>query len=132
VKIMKIAITSTGDSLEDAVSNMFGRCPYFIVVEVEDTEIKDIQSLQNQSKNQRGGAGMSAAQKVGEEEVDALITGSIGPNAFDVLQRLGIDVYSAESSTVKENIELLEEGKLEMVSSPTGRAGRGKGGRGRF
>ncbi|MFB6076061.1 MAG: NifB/NifX family molybdenum-iron cluster-binding protein [Candidatus Aenigmatarchaeota archaeon] len=123
---MKIILTSDSDKMEGQVSNMFGRCPFFVVVELEDGEIKSTKFLENESKDQRGGAGMAAAQTVGNEGVDAVITGNVGPNAFDVLNRLGIDVYSAVNSTLNENIKLFGEGELKKATNPTGGAGRGK------
>jgi len=41
---MKIAISSTGKTLDDSVDQRFGRCTYFLIIEIEDNEIK-IQGL---------------------------------------------------------------------------------------
>ena len=124
---MKVAVTSTGQNLSDQTSSVFGRCPYFVIVEVKDGKIESSKSIQNQAQNQRGGAGMAAAQTVGDEGVEAVITGAVGPNAFNVLDRLEIEVYLTKEGTVEENVSMFLDGNLEKASSPTGGPGRGKG-----
>lgn len=125
---MKIAITSNGQNLDSETSQVFGRCPYFIIAEADDGDVSSSSAINNQAQNQRGGAGMAAAQTVGDQGVEAVITGSVGPNAFRVLQQLGIDVYKAEQASVEKNIDLFNEGQLEEVSSATGGSGMGRGG----
>ena len=57
---MKIAVSSTGENLADNVSEVFARCPYFIIAEIENQEIKEFEAIKNESENQMGGAGVSA------------------------------------------------------------------------
>jgi len=45
---VKIAISSTGQTLEDSVDARFGRCPYFIIVEIKDKKIKKAKQLKIQ------------------------------------------------------------------------------------
>ena len=37
---MKIAVSSIGKNLTDNISEIFARCPYFIIAEIEGKEIK--------------------------------------------------------------------------------------------
>lgn len=127
---MKIAVTSESEGLDSNISNFFGRCPYFIIVEINEDNIKGNRSVRNSAMNQRGGAGISAAQIVGDNNVEAVISGNVGPRAFDVLSQLGIEVYQAVPGSVKENVEKFIEGNLEKLESP-GPMGRGRGGPGR-
>jgi len=116
---MKIAISSTGESLESEVDVRFGRCPYFLFVEIEDKKIKKFKAIENEARKQGGGAGITAAEIVGNEKVEAVITVNIGPRAFDVLGQLGIEIYQGEGK-IKEVIEQFIERKLTKVSSATG------------
>ncbi|HRZ95272.1 MAG TPA: NifB/NifX family molybdenum-iron cluster-binding protein [Candidatus Moranbacteria bacterium] len=93
---MKIAITSTGKKLSDSVSELFGRCPYFIIAEIEAGKIVKTEALKNESENQSSGAGMSAAKLLAENNVNAVIAKTIGPRAMDVLKQFNIDVYNGE------------------------------------
>jgi len=126
---MKLALTATGEGLESDLSPVFGRCPYFVVVELADGDVTSTQTVQNQAINQGGGAGISAAQTIGNQGVDAIITGNVGPRAFGVLNQLGIAVYAGRQSSLSENIEAFEQDKLDKIESP-GPMGRGRGGSG--
>ena len=84
---MKIAISSTGKDLEDNVDERFGRCPYFIIVEIENKKIKSSKTIENTATAQMGRAGISAAEIVANEKVEAIITVNIGPRAFDVFSQ---------------------------------------------
>ena len=109
---MKIAVSSTGKSLESNVSDIFARCPYFIIAEIENEKIQKVETIENKSANQLGQAGISAAKFLAEKNVKAVITGNVGPRAFDVLKQFNIEVYQGEGK-VKEVIEKFIEGRLE-------------------
>jgi len=85
---MKIAVSSTGKNLTDSVSDVFGRSPYFIIAEIENGEIKKTEIMENKNADQAGGAGISAAQLMAEKNVNAVITGNVGPRALDVLRQI--------------------------------------------
>lgn len=90
---MKIAISSNGRDMDSEVSEVFGRCPYFILADIKDGKIQGFEAIKNESADQRGGAGISAAQKVAETGAKAVITGNTGPRALDVLKQFGIEIY---------------------------------------
>jgi len=39
VSKLKIAISSTGNNLESDVDSRFGRCPYFLIINIENNKI---------------------------------------------------------------------------------------------
>lgn len=116
---MKIAISSTGKELEDNIDSRFGRCPYFIIVEVKDKEMKNGEAIENIASSQTGGAGMSAAQLVADHKIDAVITPNIGPRAFDVFKQLGIKIYKAQGKII-DAVNSFTDGKLEEIKDSTG------------
>lgn len=125
---MKVAVTSTGNSLDSEVSSVFGRCPYFIIADIENGEINGELTVKNPAMNVTG-AGNKAAEFIVNSKVDALISGAVGPNAFAILKQVGIKVYKLESGSVKDNLKLFSKGELgEITSSASG--GPGAGGRG--
>lgn len=109
---MKIAISASGKSLENNVSEIFARCPYFVVVEIKDGKIDKTEILENKGANQMGGAGIAVAQLMAEKEVNAVITGNVGPRAFEILRQFGIEIYRGQGK-IKEVIEKFLEEKLE-------------------
>ena len=108
---MKIAISSTGKTLDDDIDQRFGRCKYFIIA---DTENK-VKAVENQGAIQGHGAGIKASQQIGELGVEAVITGNLGPNATDVLNQLGIKAYHS-SGTVKDAIDAFKNNKLKEIN----------------
>ena len=111
---MKIAISSKEKDLNSEVDNVFGRCPYFLVVEIENEKIQGFEAVENISAEQTGGAGISAAQVIAEKNVNTVITGNIGPRALDVLKQFNIEVYSGNGK-VSEVLQKFIDKKLEII-----------------
>ena len=116
---MKIAISSTGNNLDSDVDVRFGRCSYFLSVNVENNKIKDFKAVENIAKAQMGGAGITAAEIVAKQNVDSIIAVNLGPRAFSVFQQLGIKIYQGEGK-IKEVIHDFMDGKLKQLTNATG------------
>ena len=112
---MKIAVSSIGEGLNSKVSEVFGRCPYFIIAEIENQKIKKTETIENKNIAQMSGAGISTAQLIAEKNVKAVITKNIGPRASDVLRQFNIAVYYG-TGTIKEVLQKLIGNKLEKIS----------------
>jgi len=108
---MKVAVSSTDKNIKSNVSDVFGRCSYFVIAEIEDGEIKRTEIIENKSTGQMSGAGISAAQLMAEKNVNAIITGNVGPRALDVLKQFNIEVYSV-SGAVKDVLQEFINGKI--------------------
>lgn len=110
---MKIAISSDGNEIESEIDQKFGRCKYFIIA---DTEKKnEIEVIENEGTIQGHGAGIKAAEQIGELGIEAVITGNLGPNATTVLEKLGIKAYHA-SGTIKDAINDLINNRLKEIN----------------
>ena len=128
---MKVCVTAMGKDLDAEVDPRFGRCQYFIFV---DTDTMAFDAVENTAIAAPGGAGIQAAQTVVNKGVDVLISGNIGPNAFQVLSTAGVKVATGAYGTVREAIEMYKSGKLNVSGGSTvgAHAGMGMGmGRGR-
>jgi len=124
---MKVAISSIGKNLESRIDPKFGRCPFFIIVVIKEGDIKSSKVIENTAMMQGGGAGIAAAQIVGNESVDAVIGVNFGPRAFGVLQELETKLYQGIQGTVKENVQQFIDGKLQELSKATGPMGMDPG-----
>ncbi|MCK4824910.1 NifB/NifX family molybdenum-iron cluster-binding protein [bacterium] len=113
---MKICITSHGKTLDSQVDPRFGRCPYFIFV---DTESLEFEAIENPSVGAMGGAGVQSGQLVAGKQVKAVLTGNVGPNAFQTLQAAGMEVIAGISGSVKEAIEKYKKGELKPTQGPS-------------
>lgn len=89
---MKICITSK-DKEGSLVDPRFGRAASFAIYNDEGEKIKVVD---NSAGKMTRGAGVKAAEKIADEEVEVLITGNIGPHAMRVIEDMNIDVYLVE------------------------------------
>jgi predicted Fe-Mo cluster-binding NifX family protein len=123
---MKIGISATSDSLDANVDTRFGRCPYFVIV---DSESMEFNVVSNDSTNASHGAGIQAAQTIANMGVEVIITGNIGPNAFNVISASGVTVITGVSGNIKEAVEKYKNGQLKEAENPSvgGHFGIGRG-----
>ncbi len=84
---MKIAIASTGQSLDDPVSDRFGRCPYFLIVDA-DSGAHEV--IPNPGQSMPGGAGPAAVQAIVQQGAEVILAGEFGPKAQQALDTAGV------------------------------------------
>jgi predicted Fe-Mo cluster-binding NifX family protein len=124
VKKMKICVTATASDLNAQIDPRFGRSQYFVIV---DSDTLAFEVVPNEAVNAPGGAGIQAAQAMVNKGVDVVISGSIGPNAFQVLSTAGVKVATGAYGTVKEAVEMYKSGKLSETGTSTVAAHTGMG-----
>jgi predicted Fe-Mo cluster-binding NifX family protein len=110
---MKVGFAIQGnEGVESKVYDHFGSAPAFIIV---DTEGKEVSAVNNKDLHHVHGA-CNPIMALDGKSVDAMVVGGIGAGALVKLNALGIKVYGAGASTVKENLSLLSENKLQELS----------------
>lgn len=128
---MKIAITANATNLDAEIDPRFGRCRYFIIA---DPDTMEFEALENSGALAGGGAGISTVQTIAGKDIEAVLTGNCGPNAYQVLSAAGIKVVTGVSGRVREAIQDYKSGKLRASAQPNvaEHFGMGRGmGRGR-
>ncbi|MDD5748523.1 MAG: NifB/NifX family molybdenum-iron cluster-binding protein [Actinomycetota bacterium] len=145
---MKIAISVNGKDLSSEIDPRFGRARGFLLV---DDSAEGFEYITNPNVDASGGAGIQTAQMVVERGAETVITGSVGPNAYRVLETAGVKVFTGASGNAEEALADYRSGKLVAAASATveeksdmgavgtvgpgmgsgGGRGRGGGGRGR-
>jgi len=121
---MKMCVTSVGMDLNAQVDPRFGRCQYFVFV---DSDTMAFEAMPNKAIAAPGGAGIQAAQTVVNKGANVLISGNIGPNAFQVLSTADVKIATGAYGTVKEAVEMYKGGKLNEAGSSTVAAHAGMG-----
>lgn len=113
---MKICITSESNNLNSKVDARFGRCQYFIIA---DTDTLKFEAINNPNIESAGGAGIQSGQLVADKGIKVVLTGNVGPNAFQTLQAAGIDVITGASGKVKDVIEKYRKGEFKPTQGPS-------------
>lgn len=112
---MKIAFTTSGDSLEAPLDSRFGRAPKILVYDLDTGTFEVIDNTQNLNAPQ--GAGIQAAQNVAGTGAGHLVTGHCGPKAFKVLKAAGIAIYTTDAATITEALDRFRTGSLAAAQS---------------
>jgi len=113
---MKVAISAYGQDLDAEINPRFGRCDFLLIV---DTDTMAYESFSNESMNLTGGAGIQTASFVISKGVQAVLTGSCGPNAMEVFNSAGVAVYPGQAGTVSQAVTRLKNNKLTNETQAT-------------
>ncbi|MBS3781287.1 MAG: NifB/NifX family molybdenum-iron cluster-binding protein [Candidatus Thermoplasmatota archaeon] len=122
---MKVAVSAKGDDETANVDERFGRCPYFVIVDKDEMEYESIENKHTQKSH---GVAPQVVQMLSEMDVEAVITGNVGPNGYRTLESADIKVYKG-SGKISDVVEKLKEGELEEIENETVRGHHGKGGK---
>lgn len=123
---MKVAISVSSFSPDARMEPRFGRAAAFVLV---DTETGERLVLANPGAQAAGGAGVQAAELIVRQGVEAVISGTVGPNASEVLEAAGVKMYCAAGGTIDEVMQRYQNGQLVPAEpTPGGRGHRRRGG----
>lgn len=108
---MKIAISSEENKgLDSQVSHHFGRCPYYVLLVVENEEVKDVKTISNPFYNQHQPGQVPGF--IHEQGVEIMISGGMGRRALDFFGEYGIEVATGGEGTVLATLERFLKGEL--------------------
>jgi len=113
---MKIAVAVDDNrGLEAYVSQHFGRCPYYILVDVVNGEIGEVKALESPFYGSHGEPGEVPAfiKKIGAQ---VIIAGGMGPKAIGFFEQYGIQVVTGVSGAVQEVMRLYLNGQIRGAS----------------
>jgi len=113
---MKICVTSQGNDLDAQVDPRFGRCQIFILI---DTETLEFEAVENPNMSAMGGAGIQSGQLIADKDIKVVLTGNVGPNAFQTLEAAEIEVITGVSGTIKEAVDRYNSGELKPTEGPS-------------
>ncbi len=111
---MRIAISVEDNrGLDSAVSHHFGRCPYFVLVDIEGEEIRETQVIDNPyfAQHQPG----MVPGFIQSHKADVMISGGMGRRAIAFFQEYGIDIATGAAGTVQDTIDHYLAGNLNLA-----------------
>jgi predicted Fe-Mo cluster-binding NifX family protein len=110
---MKIAVaTEDNRGLEAVVSQHFGRCPYYVLVGVDDNEIGEVKALENPFYGSHGQPG-EVPKFIKSIGAQVIISGGMGPKAIGFFEQYGIQVATGVSGMVQEVVQLYLNGQIQ-------------------
>ena len=111
---MRIAISADDNNgLESVVSPHFGRCPHYVLVDVEGQEVKAVQSVGNPYYSQHAPGQVPGF--INGQGVDVMVTGGMGRRAIVFFEQYGIEAVTGASGTVRHALEGYLGGQLRGV-----------------
>ena len=116
-QMQKIAVSSEGPTLDDAVDPRFGRAGGFVVVDLPDMTISYIDNGASQAMSM--GAGIETAERMARAGVEVVLSGYVGPKAFEALSAAGIKIcQNVEGISVGEAVERFRKGEYPFADAP--------------
>ncbi len=109
---MKVAITALESDLQAQIDTRFGRARYFIII---DTDTMEFEAISNDSAETAHGAGIQSAQLMNSKGVSAVITGHVGPNAYQALTAAGTQIFQTGVCTVAKAVEAFKKKRLQPI-----------------
>ena len=111
-----VAISSEGPELDDMVDPRFGRAGGFVIV---DTATMTTSYLDNgASQTMAQGAGIETAERMSEAGVEVVLSGYVGPKAFEALEAAGIKIcQDVDGMTVRQALEKFMAGEVPFATA---------------
>lgn len=113
---MKIAMASTGNTLDSNIDSSFGRCAWFIIY---DTENGAMELIPNPNKDMEEHAGQAAVELISSRNVSKIISGEFGIKIKPLLDSMNIQMIVVKDSTkrISHIIKLLNNGGQKNAKS---------------
>jgi predicted Fe-Mo cluster-binding NifX family protein len=108
---MRIAVSvETNNELDSVVAHHFGRCPFFALVDVDGTEVKAINVVDNPyyGAHQPG----QVPGFIHEQRADVMLSGGMGGRAIQFFQQYGIQAATGANGTVRTALQSYLGGEL--------------------
>jgi len=104
--------------LDSLLSHHFGRCPYYVFVEIEDGKIKNVEV----KKNPYFGSHVPGAvpQFIADEGANVIIAGGMGPRALERFRRLNIQPITGVTGKLRDVLNDFLAGNLKQAAEPCG------------
>ena len=111
----RMAVTSRGDDREGEIAPI-ARSSFFIIFE-GDPENHHV--MENSVKKRGSESGIKTAAELVKQDLDIVITGTIGPQALKQLESAGVKVHAGCEGKVKDVLDKCLKGKLPVCKKAT-------------
>jgi len=101
---MRVVVSADDNKgLDSVVSPHFGRCPYYVLVDLEGREVKEVSTVANPyyDHHQRG----QVPGFIHSQRANVMLTGGMGSRALGLFEQYGIEAVTGASGTVRHALE---------------------------
>jgi predicted Fe-Mo cluster-binding NifX family protein len=108
---MRIAISvDDSNALDSQISAHFGRCPYFILVDVEGQDVEAVSAVENPYYGNHTPGQVPAF--IHSQGADVMLAGGMGRRAVSFFQQYGIQAVTGASGNVHHALQSYLGGEL--------------------
>ncbi|RLC61035.1 MAG: dinitrogenase iron-molybdenum cofactor biosynthesis protein [Chloroflexi bacterium] len=108
---MRIAVSADDkNGLDSVVSPHFGRCPCYILVDVEGREVKAVHAVDNPYYGHHSPGQVPGF--INDQGVNVMLTGGMGGRAIAFFEQYGIEAVTGAAGTVRRALEQYLGGEL--------------------
>ncbi len=116
---MRIAISAANkNGLDSPVSEHFGRCPCFVLVDLEGQEIKAVTAVDNPYYGNHAPGQVPVF--ISSQEADVMLTGGMGGRAVGFFQQYNIEAVTGASGSVRQVLQSYLAGELRGIEPCAG------------
>ncbi len=109
---MRVAISADdSNGLDSVVSPHFGRCPYYVLVDLDGREVSQVNTVENPAYGQHRPGQVPGFIK--SHGADVMLAGGMGRRAIGFFQQYGIQAATGATGTVRHALEQYLGGELQ-------------------
>ena len=109
---MRVAVSAdNSNGLDSVVSPHFGRCPCYVLVDLDDREVKHVDAVANPHYHQHVPG--AVPDFIRSHNVNVMLTGGMGRRAIGFFQQYGIEAVTGAYGTVQQALEQYLGGRLQ-------------------
>lgn len=108
---MRIAVSAQDDrGLDGVVAYHFGRCPFYVFVDVEGQRIADVNVMANPYYNKH--QPNKVPYFIQQQGAQVMVAGGMGRRAIQLFDRMNIDTHSGAAGTIRRVVQRVTDGQL--------------------
>jgi len=109
---MRVAVSvDDSNGLDSVVSPHFGRCPYYVLVDLDGQEIKQVNVVSNPNYGRH--APGTVPTFIQNQGANVMLAGGMGRRAIALFEQYGIQAATGASGTVRHALERYLGGELQ-------------------
>ena len=111
-RVIRVAVSvDDSNGLDSVVSPHFGRCPYYILVDLDDREVKQVNAVANPNYGRH--APGTVPTFIQDQGADVMLAGGMGRRAIALFQQYGIQAATGAAGSVRHALEQYLGGELQ-------------------